>query len=107
MKIDNSNQIPSTSVSTNQKSGQAASAAIAAPTANAVKTAQLAGVAVTLSTAARGQVKAGRSDAGVIDTQKVATVRSAIQDGTYVVNAEKIADKMLSNSQEILSGTTN
>jgi negative regulator of flagellin synthesis FlgM len=55
---------------------------------------------------ARGLEKAARSDATVIDTQKVASVRSAIQDGTYVVNPEAIADKLLSNAQEMINRTS-
>jgi negative regulator of flagellin synthesis FlgM len=38
--------------------------------------------------------------------QKVAAVRSAIQDGSYVVNPEAIADKLLANAQEMLKRTT-
>jgi negative regulator of flagellin synthesis FlgM len=60
-----------------------------------------------VSTLARGLEKAARSDGADIDTQKVASVKSAIQDGTYVVNPEAIADKLLSNAQEMLKRTTN
>jgi negative regulator of flagellin synthesis FlgM len=55
---------------------------------------------------ARGLEKAARSDGADIDTQKVASVKLAIQDGTYVVNPEAIADKLLSNAQEMLKRTT-
>lgn len=40
-----------------------------------------------------------------IDERKVAAVRAAIADGTFRVNAEAIADKLLSNAQEFLSHT--
>ncbi|MCF8156347.1 MAG: flagellar biosynthesis anti-sigma factor FlgM [Rhodoferax sp.] len=103
MKIDNSNQVHLNNVSANQKTGQPATAT---PTASAARGAQSAGVAVTVSTLARGLEKAARSDAADIDTQKVASVKSAIQDGTYVVNPEAIADKLLSNAQEMLKRTT-
>jgi negative regulator of flagellin synthesis FlgM len=105
MKIDNSTQVHLNSVSANQKTGQAVPASTTA-TASAARGAQSAGVAVTVSTLARGLEKAARSDGADIDTQKVASVKLAIQDGTYVVNPEAIADKLLSNAQEMLKRTT-
>lgn len=86
-----------------QKSAQGSSAAAAA---NAAQSTRSAGVAVTVSTAARGLAKSSRNEAADIDTQKVASVRAAIQDGTYTVNPEAIADKLLSNAQEMLNRTT-
>jgi negative regulator of flagellin synthesis FlgM len=65
-----------------------------------------AGVSVTVSSAARALEKADRNEGAEVDTQKVASVRAAIQQGTYVVNPEAIADKMLSNAQEMLKRTT-
>jgi negative regulator of flagellin synthesis FlgM len=100
-----SNQVHSNNVSTSQKTGAAAPASTVA-TANAAQGSRSAGVAVTVSTLARGLEKAARSDASDIDTQKVASVKSAIQGGTYVVNPEAIADKLLSNAQEMLNRTT-
>ncbi len=64
--------------------------------------ASAAGVPVTVSTAARGLDPAARS-AGDFDAGKVKAVRTAIEQGTFSVNAEAVADKMLSNAQEILS----
>jgi negative regulator of flagellin synthesis FlgM len=49
--------------------------------------------------------KSDATQPGDIDTAKVASVKSAIQDGTYVVNPEAIADKLLSNAQEMLNRT--
>lgn len=67
-----------------------------------------AGVSVTMSTQTRGLERAARSDSAAdVDTKKVAAVKAAIQDGTYKVNAEAIADNLLSSSQEILSGRVN
>jgi negative regulator of flagellin synthesis FlgM len=59
-----------------------------------------------MSTQARALEKSSRNEGADVDTQKVATVRAAIQDGTYVVNPEAIADKLLSNAQEMLRRTT-
>lgn len=102
---DNSIQIQPGNAAASQKAGQAASASTAA-TAKASESTRSTGVAVTVSTLARGLERAGRSEGADIDTQKVAAVRSAIQQGTYVVNPEAIADKLLSNAQEMLNRTT-
>ncbi|MCO6412037.1 MAG: flagellar biosynthesis anti-sigma factor FlgM [Thiogranum sp.] len=37
----------------------------------------------------------------VVDTQRVAEIRSAIDQGIFTVNAERIADKMLSLEQAL------
>ncbi len=85
-----------------QKASQAASAAVSATTA-AAQTPRAAGVSVMVSTQVRGLEQAKRSDASDIDAQKVAAVRASIKDGSFSVNAEAIADKLLSNAQDMLS----
>jgi negative regulator of flagellin synthesis FlgM len=102
---DNSIQIQAGNTATPQKAGQNASASTAASN-NAAQSTRSAGVAVTVSTLARGLEKAGKGEAADIDMQKVATVRAAIKDGTYVVNPEAIADKLLANAQEMLNHTS-
>jgi negative regulator of flagellin synthesis FlgM len=37
------------------------------------------------------------------NAEKVAQVRQAIADGTYKVNADAIADKLIANAQEVLN----
>jgi negative regulator of flagellin synthesis FlgM len=37
------------------------------------------------------------------DTEKVAKISQAITDGTFTVNPEVIADKLIANAQELLS----
>lgn len=83
-----------------QKGAQSASAAA---TATAAKSTQSAGVAVTVSTLARTLEAAKPGESSEIDSAKVSAVRSAIKQGTYVVNPEAIADKLLSNAQEMLA----
>ena len=100
---DNSVQNHTGNTAASQKPAPTPSATAAA---SAAPTARSAGVAVTVSTLARGLEKTGRGEAADIDTQKVAAVRSAIQQGTYVVNPEAIADKLLSNAQEMLNRTS-
>ncbi|WP_404300674.1 flagellar biosynthesis anti-sigma factor FlgM [Alicycliphilus denitrificans] len=83
---------------------QQAKAAAPAPAAEAAAQSAsraAAGVPVTLSSAARG-VDAGRSTAD-FDAGKVKAVKSAIENGTFKVNAEVVADKLLSNAHETLS----
>lgn len=69
---------------------------------DASKSTQAAGVAVTVSSMARSLEAAGSSEAPDVDTAKVNAVRSAIAQGTYQVNPEAIADKLLSNAGEML-----
>ena len=84
-----------------------ASASPKAEAGGAAKSARSAGVAVTVSSQARALEKSSRADVADVDTQKVATVRASIQDGSFKVNPEAIADKLLSNAQEMLKRTTN
>lgn len=62
------------------------------------------GVTVTLSsqTQAAGVDSQG---AEVVDSNKVEAMRSAIANGSFQVNAEAIADKLLSNAREMLSSS--
>lgn len=65
-----------------------------------------AGVDVTVSTLARTLEQTKLSDSSVVDMDKVNAVRQAIADGSFVANAEAIADKLLANAQEMLKRTT-
>ena len=44
----------------------------------------------------------GTGAAADIDTAKVERIAQAIADGSYKVNAEAIADKLIANAQEVL-----
>jgi negative regulator of flagellin synthesis FlgM len=80
------------------KTGQGAAAAAASNAGSA-------GVAVTVSTSVRALEQANRGETADVDTDKVNAVRTAIENGTYVVNPEAIADKLLANAQEMLDRT--
>jgi negative regulator of flagellin synthesis FlgM len=82
---------------------QAKTAATAAGgIAASVSSAAAAGVPVTFSTAARALEQTSRNQ-GDFNAGKVKEVRAAIENGTFKVDAEVIADKMLANTQEFLS----
>ncbi|WP_180124717.1 flagellar biosynthesis anti-sigma factor FlgM [Rhodoferax sp. BLA1] len=94
---DNHVAISSTAASLPAKSGQVAGAQVK-PGASAPKSAPTAGVAVTVSSLARSL----EMDVADVDMAKVSTIKQAISDGTYVVNPGVIADKLLSNAQDML-----
>lgn len=85
------------------KAASANEAGSAAGSANAAAKATAAGVPVTLSSVARGQAPTTGRLQGEFDAGKVKSVRAAIESGTFKVNAEAVADKLLTNSQEMLS----
>ncbi|MBT3067556.1 flagellar biosynthesis anti-sigma factor FlgM [Rhodoferax sp. U11-2br] len=98
---DNHVAISSTAASFPAKSGQAVGAQVK-PGASAPKSAPTAGVAVTVSSLARSLEMDGSGDVADVDMAKVSTIKQAISDGTYVVNPGVIADKLLSNAQDML-----
>lgn len=73
----------------------AAAGAVAAPKAQA-------GVTVTLSSTSQAMAT-GSGSSDVFNAEKVEAMKQAIASGSFKVNAEAIADKMLSNAAEMLS----
>jgi len=106
MKVGQPADMPKVSTSQPAASGAAAPAKKEAA-ATAASTANSAGVAVTVSTSVRELEQANRGEAAEVDMDKVQAVRTAIENGTYEVNAEAIADKLLANAQEMLNRTQN
>jgi negative regulator of flagellin synthesis FlgM len=70
----------------------------------AAGTPQAAGVTVTLSPSTVSAMGPG-SGGEVFNAQKVEAMKESIANGTFQVNAEAIADKMLANAAEMLSGS--
>ncbi len=68
----------------------ATSAAPAAPAASAADTVSLTGPAIALQ-----KLSEAVSKAPVVNTQKVATVKQSVQNGTYQVDSGRVADKIL------------
>jgi negative regulator of flagellin synthesis FlgM len=84
----------------------AGSEAAGAAVAGAASAAQpQAGVTVTLSSASQAMSSAGGAGGEVFNAQKVEAMKLAIANGTFQVNPEAIADKMLSNAAEMLGST--
>ena len=65
-----------------------------------------AGTQIALSSTA-ATLRSGTADAaGDFDAAKVSRISQAIADGSFKVNPEAIADKLIANAQELLSKTT-
>jgi negative regulator of flagellin synthesis FlgM len=107
MKIGQPSDLPI--VPTPPASGGSSGAAKAetGAAATASQSASSAGVAVTVSTQTRALEQANRGETADVDMEKVNAVKTAIDQGTYVVNPGVIADKLLSNAQEMLNRTHN
>jgi len=105
MKIGNNSDIGNAIAQAAAKQQQAkapAPAAEAVAVAKSVGSSAAAGVPVTFSNAARGVDAAARSPAE-FDAGKVKAVKAAIDNGTFTVDADAIADKLLSNAEETFS----
>ena len=63
-----------------------------------------AGVTVSLSPVTQNLASGvSRPSTDVFNAQKVQAVRQAIENGTFSINAEAVADKLLSNARDMLS----
>lgn len=82
--------------------GAGAEAAATSGAATAAAPPALEGVTLTLSSSTR-QALSGAGNSDVFNADKVETMKAAIASGSFKVNAEAIADKMLSNAAEMLS----
>lgn len=61
------------------------------------------GVTVTLSP--QSQALSTEGSKADVDTNKVESIKTAIANGSFKVNAEAIADKLLSNASEMLTAS--
>lgn len=56
----------------------------------------------TVSISSAASTISNMDNDGTFDAEKVARMAQAIRDGKFEVNADKIADKLIANTQEIL-----
>ena len=96
MKIGQPSDIAPVSAQTSQA---AHSAQAATPAAKNERKAPCVGV--TVSNLARALEQTG--DAPEVDMEKVEAMRQAIEQNTFIVNPEAIADKLLANAREMLN----
>jgi negative regulator of flagellin synthesis FlgM len=112
MKIGNSPS-PDGSASTTKVEQRPAArkpeATVTTETARATATAPAASAQVAISNAAQiaASAASGGSDDGSFDAAKVQRITQAISEGKFTVNANAIADKLVSNAQELLSARAN
>ena len=106
MKIGNPADKPaplSTAASGPNATVSAADAAKTQHAAAAIPAAADASAKIELSSTAASLLSG--SQTAEFDAEKVARVSKAIDDGSYKINAEVIADKLIANAQELLSKT--
>lgn len=103
MKIGNpaDKPLPHPVHGTHAAAAEAAKASSAAPAPGTVATSTDASATVELSSTASTLLSGGASSE--FDAQKVAQVSDSIANGTFKVNPEAIADKLIANAQELLS----
>jgi negative regulator of flagellin synthesis FlgM len=63
------------------------------------------GVTMALTGNRRSQEQRALSRVPDVDAQKVANMKAAIANGTFTVNPEAIAGKLLSNARDMLQAT--
>lgn len=91
-----------------QKSAErpTAGADAAAAAGAAFKPQGSAGVTVSLSSSTVSAMQSSTASGNeVFNAEKVESMKAAIANGSFQVNAEAIADKMLSNAAEMLNAT--
>lgn len=101
------NSLPEQSVSATSVGSAKPADRATATSSSATPTAapdSLASVSVTLSPVTQTMTNGvARSGTDVFNAEKVQAMRTAIQNGSFSVNAEAIADKMIANAREMLS----
>ncbi|HEU4457978.1 MAG TPA: flagellar biosynthesis anti-sigma factor FlgM [Methylibium sp.] len=101
MKIDQPVDTPSTTATDAATLARANAEAGAA--AKRARTAKQPEASSSVSISATATQLIGAATGGEFDAAKVERLRREIADGTYRIDAEKIADKLIANAQEALS----
>lgn len=99
MKVGNTPDKATAAISSTRAVGESdGRGSVQAPKGSAPKTAAQ---STTVNLSAAAQALSGSSSAD-FDDAKVAQVKSSLEQGTYKVNHQAIADKLISNAQELL-----
>jgi len=103
MKVNNLPDKPNGAITGAGKPVDRSSTSAAGKSASATPATE-AGVTVSLSPVTQN-LTAGvaRASTDVFNAEKVQAVRQAIENGSFSINAEAIADKLLSNARDMLS----
>ena len=99
MKIGNPADKPVPPVITN--GAGSANGSVPAGSAAAIPDTADASAKIELSSTASTLLSGGAN--AEFDAEKVSRISQAIEDGTFKINPEAIADKLISNAQELLS----
>lgn len=102
MKIGQKPELPAAASQAAAKQPKTASNIATEESSAQAQPAKAAGVPVSFSTSARALDQSGRATAD-FDANRVKEIREAIANGTFRVNADAVADKLLANSEEFLS----
>lgn len=104
MKVGNGGEKGAGGVSTPRAVGEGQASAKGSATSKTQRApGELQAATVTLSPAA-SSLMASVAASGDFDVEKVSRVRQSISDGSYKINHESIADKLIANAKELLSG---
>lgn len=102
----NINSLPDKSIPAAAAGSAKPAERVAAPAQNTVTGPQEGGNGVEVRLSAVTQTmtnNVARSGTDVFNVEKVEAMRAAIQNGSFSVNAEAIADKLISNAREMMS----
>lgn len=105
MKVNNLSELPaSAAAAASAKPAERAVAPEGNSSAASAPAAREPSVSVTLSPVTQTMTNGvARSGTDVFNAEKVQAMRTAIENGSFSVNAEAVADKLLSNAREMLS----
>ena len=113
MKIGNNSESAAASVAVEksgaakQKASQQTQPIKTTVTEKSAAAAPQAGTQLELSSTATQLLQGAGSQSDTFDAAKVQRIAQAISEGKFSVNADAVADKLLSNAQEVLSSRDN
>ena len=94
---------PATPVATAAASGSAATATGAADVAGSAAASSQADASAKIALSNTASTLLSNGSTAEFDAEKVARIAHSIDKGTFKINPEAIADKLIANAQELLS----